>query len=138
VKVLLDADVLLDTAIHREPFASDSDRVLRWCQQTPHSAIVAWHSLSNLYYLLRRAQDDGRARGFIADLIRFAAVASGGTQAVRHALSLPVSDFEDALQVVAAIAADVDFIVTRNTRDFARSPLRAITPAKLLCTLGRG
>lgn len=132
MKLLLDADVLLDTALHREPFAADSDRVIQWCQETPHAALVAWHSLSNLYYLLRPSRADAGARGFIADLLRFAVVASGGSEAVRRALSLPLRDFEDALQVAAAISGGADFIVTRNLRDFGRSPLPAMTPSDFL------
>lgn len=132
MKLLLDADVLLDTAFHRKPFVADSDQVIQWCQQTPYSALVAWHTLSNLYYLLRPSRADAGARGFIADLLGFAVVASGGTEAVRRALSLPLRDFEDALQVAAAIAGGADFIVTRNLRDFARSPLPVVTPSDFL------
>lgn len=126
---MLDADVLLDTALRREPFADDSDRLIQWCQETPHAALVAWHSISNLYYLLRIALNDAKAREFITDLMRFAMVASGGTDAVRQALTLPMRDFEDALQVAAALSGGAEVIVTRNIRDFGRSPLPAITPS---------
>lgn len=43
-----------------------------------------------------------------------------------------MSDFEDALQVAAALAANADFIVTRNLQDFRRSPLPALTPPQFL------
>jgi predicted nucleic acid-binding protein len=132
VKLLLDADVLLDTALRRQPFAADSDRLVQWCQETPQSAMVAWHSVSNLYYLLRIAVADAKAREFISDLMRFTTVTSGGTGAVRQALLIPMRDFEDALQVSAALAGGAEVIVTRNVRDFARSPLPAVTPAHFL------
>ncbi len=130
--MLLDADVLLDTALRRQPFAAESDRLIQWCQETPQSAMVAWHSISNLYYLLRIAVADAKAREFISDLMRFTAVASGGTDAVRQALLIPMRDFEDALQVAAALAGGAEMIVTRNIRDFVRSPLPAVTPAHFL------
>jgi predicted nucleic acid-binding protein len=132
VKLLLDADVLLDTALRREPFAADSDRLIQWCQETPQAALVAWHSISNLYYLLHAAHSDAGAREFITDLMRFAVVASGGTEAVRQALTLPLRDFEDALQVAAALSGGADFIITRNIRDFGRSPLPVVTPSHFL------
>jgi predicted nucleic acid-binding protein len=78
VKLLLDADVLLDTALRREPFAAESDRLIQWCQETPQAALVAWHSISNLYYLLRAAHSNAGAREFITDLMRFAVVAVAG------------------------------------------------------------
>jgi predicted nucleic acid-binding protein len=132
VKLLLDADILLDTALDREPFVVQSDSVIRWCQETPQSALVAWHSVSNVYYLLRAARNDAKARNFVADLLHFVVVASGGTPVVRQALILPMSDFEDALQTAAAISANADFIVTRNVQDFRRSPLPALTPSQFL------
>ena len=94
--------------------------------------MVAWHSISNLYYLLRSALADAKAREFISDLLRFAAVASGGTDAVRQALLIPMRDFEDALQVSAALSGGAELIVTRNIRDFVRSPLPAVTPSHFL------
>jgi len=128
VKLLLDANVLLDTALRRVPFAADSDRVIQWCQEHPHAGLVAWHSVANIYYFLRVAWTNAKAREFIADLLRFAIVAETGSAAVRQALSLPMSDFEDALQVAAAISSETDFIITRNAADYRGSVIPVLTP----------
>ena len=132
MKLLLDADILLDTALRREPFSAESDQVVQWCQETPHSGLVAWHSISNLYYFLRPGLGDAKTRGFISDLVQFVSVASGGTEAVRQALLIPMRDFEDSLQVAAALSGGAEVIVTRNIRDFSRSPLPAVTPGQFL------
>lgn len=132
MRVLLDANILLDVALDRKPFVEESSRLVKWCQAAPQSAIIAWHTVSNVYYLLRAARDDGKAREFISNFLGFAAVAGGGTETVRHALMLPMVDFEDALQVVAAISADAQFIITRDLADFRRSPVAALTPIAFL------
>ena len=54
---------------------------------------------------------------------------------MRYAIDLPMADFEDALQVAAASACGARSIVTRNARDFARSPIPAVTPAEALARL---
>ena len=59
-------------------------------------------------------------------------VAETGTEAVRYATALPMTDFEDALQVAAARACGARHIVTRNVRDFVRSPIPAISPQEAL------
>lgn len=128
MNVLLDTDILLDLALDRAAFVEDSGRVIQSCQQTALSAIVAWHTISNLYYVLRSTRGDAHARNFITDVLRFAKVASGGKESVDHALTLTVSDFEDALQVAAGLSAGAEFVVTRNIRDYHGSPLPAITP----------
>ena len=77
----------------------------------------------------------GDTRDFIAELIQFVAVAPADTAALRYALSLPLADFEDAMQVAAARACGARHIVTRNVRDFARSPIPATTPQKAFAEL---
>jgi predicted nucleic acid-binding protein len=64
--------------------------------------------------------------------VQFVSVASGGKEAVRQALLIPMRDFEDALQVSAALSGGAELIVTRNIRDFVRSPLAVMTPAQFL------
>ncbi|HMJ06945.1 MAG TPA: PIN domain-containing protein [Chthoniobacterales bacterium] len=132
MRLLLDTDVLLDVAMAREPFGPDSRSVLHWCHDSPHSAVLAWHTVANLYYLIAGARNDGVARQFISGLLDFSEIASTGKAAVRHALTLRMRDFEDALQVAAALSADVQFIVTRNLSDYRGSPLPAITPREFI------
>lgn len=129
MKLLLDSDVLLDVALNREPFVEQSGPVVGWCQLTAGSAVVAWHSISNLYYMLRPARGDANARRFLSDLLTFAEVASGGTSAIRAALGMRTNDFEDAMQIAAAISADVQFIITRNTNHFRGALIPALMPS---------
>ena len=88
--------------------------------------------MSNFYYLVAPAQGDAAARDFILGLTRFVAIAPTDTNALRYAASLPLSDFEDAMQVAAAHACGARYIVTRNLRDFRRSPIPAVTPQEAL------
>ena len=101
----------------------------------PGRASVAWHAIATFYYIVSGAQDDARTRSFIGGLIDFLTVVPTGTEAVRYALSLPMADFEDAMQVSVARAAGAGYIITRNLRDFANSPIPAITPQQALETL---
>ncbi len=53
------------------------------------------------------------------------------------ATTFPGSDFEDNLQIACAVEATLDAIVTRNPKDFARSPVMILTPAELLALLAK-
>ena len=75
------------------------------------------------------------ARDFIVALTRFVAVAATDTEAIRYAAELPMTDFEDAMQVAAARACGARHIVTRNVRDYERSPIRAVRPQEALSGL---
>jgi hypothetical protein len=63
-------------------------------------------------------------------------VAPTDSEAFRFAVSLPLADLEDAMQVAAARACGALYIATRNVADFRRSPVPARTPAALLDEIG--
>jgi predicted nucleic acid-binding protein len=130
--VLIDTDVLVDVALDREPFAEPAARLLDHLEQHPGTGYVAWHSLANLYYLVRPVKGKTDTKDMIADLCRFLRVAPTATKDVQCALSLPVSDFEDALQVAAAVACGANRLVTRNTKHYKLSPIPAIGPREAL------
>ena len=133
--ILIDTDVLIDVALDRQPFSDAASELLDRLQTGPKRAFVAWHSLSNFYCLVTPAGGGSDARDFITELIRFVAVADCGTDAIGFAAGLGMEDFEDAMQVAAARACGARFVVTRNARDFRRSPIPAITPAEALESL---
>ena len=136
--MLLDTDVLLDVALDRQPHADAAAEVLDRLERGREKAFIAWHTVSNFYYLVAPSRGGPGARDFILDLTRFVAVAETDTRAVRYAAELPMRDFEDALQVAAARVCGARHIVTRNVRDFDRSPIPALTPSEALAELFRG
>ena len=134
--ILVDADVLIDLALDREPFAEPAAALLDRLERGPSRGVVAWHTLANLHYLVAPRRGRAGTRRFIGELCTFLEVAPTTTVHVRLAVEAPVADFEDALQVGAAIAAGAEVIATRNVRDFRRSPVPAFTPVDLLERLG--
>jgi hypothetical protein len=51
---------------------------------------------------------------------------------IHNAFLLDGVDFEDDLQIVCAERAKMDYIVTRNGKDFANSKVPAVEPGKFL------
>ena len=133
--ILLDTDVLIDVALDRNPHSGPASELLDQIEQGAESAYIAWHSVSNFYYIVAPARGGMSARDFIVELTRFVEVATTDTEAIRYAAGLPMGDFEDAMQVAAARACGARHIVTWNVRDYERSPIRAIDPQEALTEL---
>jgi predicted nucleic acid-binding protein len=133
--ILLDTDVLIDVALDRPPHADAAAELLTFLERQPRMAFVAWHTLSNFYYLVSPIRGKGTTRDFLVDLTRFVSVAPSDTDAFHYAAGLPMQDFEDALQVAAAHACGASVIATRNTQDFRSSPIPASTPEEVLTDL---
>ena len=86
MKILIDTNILLDIALKRTEFLNDSSAVIDWAELNPKQAAVAWHSISNIAYIVK--QD---VRSFISDLLTFVEVAAGDTNTVRQALAMPIN-----------------------------------------------
>lgn len=130
MKILIDTDILLDVALDRTPYAENSGHILDWAENHPGSAGVAWHALANVAYLVK---DDPRS--FLGELLAFTIVPGTSAKAAPQAFELPVTDLEDAFQVAAAIQFGAERIVTRNIKDYRRSPILATTPSQFLKNL---
>ena len=130
--MLIDNNVLVDFALDREDFALVAEELLNRIEQTSTSAFVAWHSVATFHFLVARETDRATARAFVMQLTTFLTVVSTGHEELRYALSLPMADFEDAMQVAAAHAAGAQHIVTRDIGDFTNSPIPAILPEQAL------
>ncbi|MDP1957130.1 MAG: PIN domain-containing protein [Rhodocyclaceae bacterium] len=130
MRLLLDINIILDVVFQR-PGEPASSALIATCGQQ-NQAWLAWHSVATLVYLIERQQDATTARGVITDLLAWANVATTGHADALKALQWPMPDFEDALQVAASLACGAGCIITRNARDFAGSPVSALSPEEFL------
>lgn len=130
--VLIDTDIILDIALKRDPFYKDSVKLINLVENNKILGFVAWHSLSNFYYLTAIGSGKEKAKQFINDLLEFINVAETNTESAKRAIQLKVPDFEDALQITAAFACDAHFIITRNVKHYKNSPIKALTPESFL------
>ena len=128
--LLLDINIILDVVFQR-PGEPASSALIGSCNEQ-HQAWLAWHSVATLAYLIERERNPAVARELVTGLLSWARVATTEHQDAVQALQLPMSDFEDALQVSAAQACGADYIITRNGRDFVQSPLPALSPEEFL------
>ncbi len=131
----IDTDVLVDAANDREPFSEASTRFLDLISVGIEPACVAWHTISNLHYVARPKPESPDIRSFIEGLAKLVTVVPTSNADLLRALRLPMRDFEDAMQVAAAMAAGARLIVTRDLEDYRNSPIRAISPASAIAEL---
>lgn len=132
MKILLDADVLIDVALDRKPHSEAAADLLDLLERRVADGYIAWHSASNFQYLVAPARGGEDAGAFLADLASFIDVAPTTTESLRTAARLDMRDFEDAMQVAAALACGADVIATRNLRDFRKAPVEVETAGSLV------
>ena len=130
--VLLYTDILIDIALDRKPFSDHAVIVIDFCQKNILSGFVAWHSISNFHYLVSPAVGKNDSKRFIDELLDFIGIPLTSTRDLKFALQLDLADYEDAMQVSAAVSCHAEIIVTRNTKDYVKSPIPANKPEFIL------
>ena len=134
-RVLIDINVVLDVLADRDPFAEDSAAVLGEVEAGTLDGYLAAHTVTTLHFLLSKHLGRARTRRVLSDLLSLVELVPVDEDRIRHALSANWADFEDAVQAACAEKQGVDYLVTRNKRDFRKSAIKAVTPAELLALL---
>ena len=132
MKLLIDANVLLDVLMNREGFVKASSLVWKLCETRQAEGYVSALTFANMVYVMRKELDPGKIEEILRLLnliFEFTELAPADLMA---AGAMQWNDFEDALQSVTAERVHADYIVTRNVRDFRRSRIPAYTPSELL------
>ena len=132
VKILIDINVILDTLQKREPFYGASAEVLAHAETGQVEGLIAAHTLTTLFYLIAKDKSAEIARVTITDLLQFLSVAMVDQE---NALNLPYNDFEDAVQMIAAVQSGAQYLITRNPQDFKAGPLPTLLPVEFLTLL---
>lgn len=134
-KVLFDLNILLDVIQQREEFYEASAQALSLAEAGLIDGVVAAHSLTTLFYLVAKHRTAEQARLTLTQLLVFLSVAAVDQAVIEGALNLPYGDFENAVQMAAALYSGAEYLVTRNPQDFKTGPLTALQPAELLALI---
>ena len=135
MRLFLDINVILDVLANREPWVEDSATVLSLLESDEFEGVAAAHSIATLFYLATKHLGRQQATTKLLDLLKLVSVAPVDHDTILKCLALGWSDFEDALQMLCAVTAGADYVITRNTKDFKSGSIPAVTPSELLAIL---
>ena len=135
MKLLIDANILLDVLQNRENFVRASSMVWKLCETEQAKGYISALTFANLVYIMRKEMDAQRIEEVLHMLSLIFEFAELNDSDLFRAAALQWPDFEDAVQSVTAERIHADYIKTRNVRDFSRSKVIAFTPDELLARL---
>jgi len=131
--LLIDTNVILDYLINREPYAEGAQQILYYCAEKRVKGYIAAHSITNIFYILRKHFSSTERRKMLLDLCELIEICGlQKTQVINALVNEEFDDLEDCIQAECAKTVQVDYIVTRNVKDFAHSPVLAIPPDEFL------
>ena len=135
MKVLLDTNIIIDIALERQPYFTNSETVLAFVEQGQIEGYISASTISDLYYLIRKQKGRDLTIEFLQEILTFCQIATVNQAAITMAFTTNFHDFEDSIQYSTAVVNKLDAIITRNPQDFPIITPRIITPEQLIVEL---
>lgn len=131
--VLIDTNIIVDMLVKRQPYLEAAIKIVNLRTEKKIRGCLAAHTVSNLFYILRKEYSVTQRREILKALCRVFEISEINREKITKALeNNQFEDFEDCLQDECAASLMADYIVTRNIKDFANSKVPAIQPEKFL------
>jgi predicted nucleic acid-binding protein len=136
IRVFLDTNILVDLIADRKPFSKHAIEIFKYAEELKVQLFTSSHSIATTHYLLKKYVDEKELRAILANLLEFLEVIPVDLDVLKKGLRSNHKDFEDAIQILCASSiAGINFIVTRNTKDFKTSEIVVLTPDELCLKL---
>ena len=135
MRVLIDANIVLDVLQKREPYWKDSSVIWKLCETEQAEGYVSTLTFANLMYVMRRELDPAQIRDVLDKLRLIFRFADFTAADLEKAADMGWDDFADAIQAATAERIMADSIITRNVRDFRSSRVIAFTPPEFIARL---
>jgi predicted nucleic acid-binding protein len=137
-KVFLDADVLLDLFIEREPHHTIALRLFTDLKRTNAGCFTSPVVLANMNYILAKAKGRDYSLGRLRSLRRMVGIAPIDEAMVDAALAAPQRDLEDSIQLHCAEGSRIPTIITRNVKHYPKGRLQVTSPLEYLSSKALG
>jgi predicted nucleic acid-binding protein len=129
-RVFVDADIILDLLLAREPFFGAAAHLFLLFQDGRAEGFTSPVVFANLFYLLRQGMPASETFAALRKLRLLVGVVGVNEKVVDRALASSLSDFEDAMQYYTAVAHRLDAVVTRNKKDYKDPDLPILDAAE--------
>lgn len=117
--------------LHRMLWHIEADAILAGAAAGHVTCAVTANSLTNVFYVGRRSIGTTQARNDLRVFLGAFEVLPIEKQTLLAADAMSGTDFEDNIEIAAAVIAGLDAIVTRNPSDFQHSSISVWQPGEL-------
>ena len=135
-RIFLDTNVVLDLIDHKRREHQSALALEQVIEKHQVKILCAWHSLAIIEHIGRKTFGPQQIHDLFKGLLNSFVIPKTGTKDALRAFQYLDKDYEDALQIAAAVAGSADIIITNDRAGFTKSPIPVITPSELVSHLG--
>ena len=131
--IFLDTNVIIDFLADRRPFSLTAAEIFNSSLSGIVKIFVSSVSYNNIYYILRQSLSHNQTIKLLDELSEMTEIVDVTKTVIKKALKSDFKDFEDAIQYNCALTiSKIDFIVTRDSKDFKKSSLPVMNPQEAM------
>ena len=130
-KLFLDTNVVMDMLLRREPFFLESANIFALAAKGEARLFASSLTYATAAYLIGK-RNMSLVRPSLQRLRRLSHVTRIDERIVDDSFASDFEDFEDALQYFSATTENIDYIITRNAKDFLHASIPVLTPTEFM------
>lgn len=132
-RVYVDTNILIDFLIDRPPFTKAAIAIFSMADKKRVKLFTSSHAYATTHYILKKHIEEAALRALLLSLLDYIELIPVDINIIKRSLASKHKDFEDAIQIFTANSIDqIDFIVTRNLKDFKDAGIKVLPPDELL------
>lgn len=129
MKILIDTNVVIDALTSREPWSESAEKIFLMAANHTIDMYITASSATDIYYLVRKyLHSMEKAKQIMGKLYSLTGILEVTGTDCMEALASPVNDYEDAVVEKVASRKDMDYIVTRNIKDYQEGNTKTVLP----------
>lgn len=133
MKILVDTNIIIDALTSREPFRDDAEQIFMFVANRIEDMYITANSATDIYYLVRKhLHSTEQAKSVMSKLYELFYILDVTASDCKEALLTEMGDYEDAVISCCATRNHMDYIVTRNIKDYEKSKVQAVLPEVFL------
>lgn len=135
--VYIDSDIILDLLARREPFYEPAASLFSMIERGEIKGYVSPLIFANLFYILRKSTSNARAADTLKKLKFLLHILPIDDKIIDLALSSRFHDFEDAVQYYTAQQNGINYLITRNKKDYKKADIAIFTAEEFVSSRKR-
>ena len=131
-KVFFDTNIMIDVIGRREQFCIPSLQIMSLADRGLIRIYVSALSYATASFILNKYNKELDIIGEFSKFMKITTATLVDSSMIEQSLKSKFKDFEDAMQYFSAKHENVDYIITRNKKDFAASDIPVFEPQEFV------
>ena len=132
IKAYIDCNILIDWLLDREPFSFYATKIIELAENKEIEAYVSALTLANTYYVISKELNRKLADEFLKDSLKIFQFTDITKKTIKESIEKKHKDFEDDLHYQTAVENKLDYLITRNKKDFKKTNIMVVDSEEFL------